>query len=260
MPWAASDFLFPPGFSCNIQNSWGQEGSWRKGSWRPWLCSWDFVICPCGPTAIGPHVHTNFSWLLDVPPHICTSVCVQKTRSLGRIRSWLAILFSAEVQDQTFRPRIAHQTYFHPHLGNPQPLSASPPCPLLHGKETHVQPRREPQDGFQETRRKTSWQNTDRTARAWGRLRKCEGWHKTRKTRYWPLSRGFFPFFTRKSKARWLFCFSFAVISNKQWHHLCEVACPLGGPGQIRWTNECKNAFQVGVVVFCLNLLSHTIL
>lgn len=139
-------------------------------------------------------------------------------------------------------------------------MSASSPCPLLHGKETHVQPGREPQDGFQETRRKTSWQNTDRTARAWGRLRKCEGWHKTRKTRYWPLSRGFFPFFTWKSKARWLFCFSFAVISNKQWHHLCEVACPLGGPGQIRWTNECKNAFQVGVVVFCLNLLSHTIL
>lgn len=117
MLWAASDFLFPAGFSCNIQNSWGQEGSWRMGSWRPWLCSWDFVICPCAATTIGPHVHTNFSWLLDVPPHICTSVCVQKTRSPGRIRSWLAILFSAEVQDQTSRPRITHQPYFHPTLG-----------------------------------------------------------------------------------------------------------------------------------------------
>lgn len=113
-----------------------------------------------------------------------------------------------------FQTQNRPPTLFPPHTWvTHNRMSASPPCPLLHGKEMHVQPRREPQDGFQETRRKTSWQNTDRTARAWGRLRKCEGWHKTRKTRYWPLSRGFFLFFLLE-KVRPGGCFVFLLQSS----------------------------------------------
>ena len=43
---------------------------------------------------------------------------------------------------------------------------------------------------------------------------------------------------------------SVAVIVIKQRYHLCEVACTMGSAGQICRAYECKNAFQVGVVMF----------
>lgn len=127
-------FPFPTGFSYNIQNSHDQEWSRRKGSWRwrPLLCSWDLIACPYGATT-RPHCHTNFSWLPDVSSRICTSVWVSKNRSVGKFRSWLAILLLAEVQNQASRPRFTHHLIPTPHFSNPQvhislPSMSSFPC------------------------------------------------------------------------------------------------------------------------------------